>query len=215
METNSKREDFVTRESFADSCAVSRETLGRLQLYAEILTTWQRSINLVSDDSLNEMWHRHFMDSAQLIASIPAGEAPVLDIGSGAGFPGVVLALVGQRPVELVERNGKKCAFLREVGRQTGAPITVHQTRIENLNTEHKWSVITARACAPLSKLLELTENLIAHDGVCIFPKGGGWRDELTNSAKLWNMNATHDESRTSREGVILKISKFSRRHDN
>ena len=215
METNNNRDAVVTSESFADSFAVSRETLDRLQIYAKILTSWQRSINLVSDHSLNDMWHRHFMDSAQLIASIPTGEGPILDIGSGAGFPGIVLALVGQRPVELVERNGKKCAFLREAGRQTGAPITIHQTRIEIFNTERKWPVITARACAPLIKLLELTENLIAHDGVCIFPKGGSWRDELTNSAKLWNMNATHDKSRTSREGAILKISKFSRRHDN
>ena len=124
-------------EAFAAACDVSRETLARLELYAELLGRWNRAINLVGKRTLDDLWRRHFLDSAQLLPLLPPldGRPRVLaDLGSGAGFPGRVLAILGAVLVHLVESDLKKATFLREVARATGAPASVHAARIESLD---------------------------------------------------------------------------------
>ena len=137
----------LTAEAFAVRCDVSRETLSRLRRYDALLRRWQKAINLVSADSLTDAWRRHFWDSAQLLPLIPAGTRSLLDVGSGAGFPGLVLAILGVEGVTLVESDGRKCAFLREVARETGTRVTILADRLERLADRiQPPDIITARA---------------------------------------------------------------------
>jgi 16S rRNA (guanine527-N7)-methyltransferase len=154
-------------EEFRAATDVSRETLARLETYAALLTKWSGAINLVGRDTLREAWQRHFLDSAQLMDLLPplpeGRERRILDLGSGAGFPGLVLAILGAGPVTLVESDAKKAAFLREAARITGAPAEVACARIESLlPSEILPDVVTARALAPLPKLLELAEPFLS-----------------------------------------------------
>jgi 16S rRNA (guanine527-N7)-methyltransferase len=204
---------------------VSRETRAAFDIYESQLRKWQRAVNLVGPATLDEIWHRHFLDSAQLVPLIPPrtdGRAPViLDIGSGAGFPGLVLAILaatGAVPapcyvVHLVEANGRKCAFLREVARLTGADVTVHQVRVESLPV-FPVDVITARACAPLPKLLDLVGHFIDDPQICpffLFLKGKTAREELTESAKKWKMRSEIFTSMTGADGVVLRLKDVAR----
>ncbi len=121
------------RAGFAAAIDVSRETLERLTLYLELLGRWQRAINLVGPATLADPWRRHVLDSAQLLAHLPAPAGPLVDLGSGAGFPGMVLALLGVPGVALIEADRRKAEFLRQVARATGAEVAVHAERIERL----------------------------------------------------------------------------------
>lgn len=204
---------------------VSRETLVAFEIYESELKKWQRAVNLVGPATLDDIWRRHFIDSAQLVPLIPPrddGRAPViLDVGSGAGFPGLVLAILsatGAVPppgfeVHLVEANGRKCAFLREVARRTGAEVTVHQKRVESL-APFAVDVITARACAPLPKLLDLVGHFIDDPQICpffLFLKGKTAREELTESAKKWKMRSEIFTSMTGADGVVLRLKDVAR----
>ena len=145
---------------------VSRETLARLEDYADLLRKWQNAINLVSTASLNDLWRRHIWDSAQLLPHIPADAHSLLDLGSGAGFPGLVLAILGVDGVVLVEADKRKCAFLREAARVTGTDVTIHDRRIEDMGEEiPPVDVITARAVASLS-LLSLSHRAAGGGGI-------------------------------------------------
>src|SRR5437660_9171448 len=130
---------------FAAATGVSRETLPRLDAYAELLRRWSPRINLVAASTLDDLWRRHFLDSAQLLPLIPAAARNLVDLGSGAGFPGLVLAILGVPGVELVEADARKCAFLREAARTAGATVRIHQARIDSLPAR-AFDVITARA---------------------------------------------------------------------
>ena len=151
---------------------VSRETMDRLICYADLLVKWQNSINLVSNTTIEDMWRRHFYDSAQLIDHIERSNSSlnILDVGSGAGFPGLVLSIMGAGKVHLVESNGKKCAFMKQVIQKTGIDAIVHNQRIEKIETS-SIDIITSRACADLDKLLSLTANLITAKTECLFLK--------------------------------------------
>ena len=161
----------LTLDGFAGLTGVSRETLERLEAYAELLRRWSGRINLVGRNTLGELWRRHFLDSAQLLPFIPNKTRHLVDLGSGAGFPGLVLAILGVPGVELIESDARKCVFLREAARTANAPVTIVDSRIETVKP-HLAEIVTARACAPLDKLLPLAERFIGPNTLCLFLKG-------------------------------------------
>ena len=204
----------MTPEEAGRLLNVSRETLARLQAYVDLLQKWQRRINLVSAATLPLVWQRHIVDSAQLAQYLPADAAEIVDLGSGAGLPGLILAIVAERPVHLIESDARKCAFLREAARITGARVKVHRSRAEDLPP---WpaDVLTARALAPLPRLLELGEGFIdPNRTVCLFLKGREAEQELTDSAKHWNMRVERFASLSDPSGSILRLSGVQRLRD-
>ncbi len=192
-------------EDFAGIVPVSRETLSRLEAYADLLIRWSARINLVGRDTLADLWRRHILDSAQLRHLVPNSARSLIDLGSGAGFPGLVLAVLGVPGVELVEANSRKCAFLREAARITAAKVTIRRCRIEAV-PPHPVDVVTARACAPLDRLLELARPFLVPDTVCLFTKGERFEEELTLARKRWTMRVSVEPSLSDRRGVILRL---------
>ncbi len=201
----------LTPAAFAAAAGVSRETRHRLEAYAALLARWQRRINLVAADSLPDLWRRHMLDSAQLYPLLPPGEGPVVDLGSGAGFPALVLAAMGAAPVHLVEADARKAAFLREAARVMGVAVTVHNRRIEAL-APFAARAVTARALAPLPRLLALAAPFLAAGGVALFPKGARVEEELTAAREEWMMCLERIPSQTDSAGVILRIKGIERR---
>lgn len=195
----------LTPEQFQAETGVSRETLDRLRTYAELLEKWQARINLVGPATLPDLWRRHMLDSAQLFPLLPPDTPRLIDLGSGAGFPGLVLAILGVPEVHLVESDLRKGAFLREVARQTGARVTVHPARIETL-TDLKAPVVTARALAALPKLLDLAVPLLESNGQCLFLKGQNIEEELTSARKIWIFDEDRSPSRTDASGIVLRV---------
>ena len=189
---------------------VSRETRERLNTYADLLRKWQRSINLVGPRTIDDLWNRHFTDSAQLLPLIPPSARVLVDFGSGAGFPGLVLAILGVAQVHLIESDQRKATFLREVARATGTPITVHAKRIEQV-APFPADVVSARALAPLADLLGFAAPFLRPDSLCLFPKGQMAEDELTAASKNWNMNVDRIQSVTDPSATILRVSQVSR----
>lgn len=200
----SERPDRATQAAF-DQLAVSRETVERLAAYAGLLRHWQTRINLVGPDTLASLWQRHMLDSAQLWPLIPAGARRLVDLGSGAGFPGLVLAILGAPDVHLVESDARKGAFLREAARVTATPITLLTRRVEQIPPLAA-DVITARALAPLPRLLTWAVPHLAPGGQCLFLKGRGAEDELTAAAKDWKIAPRRIPSLTDPDGTILQL---------
>lgn len=202
-------------DDFARAFAVPRETVDKLALYAELLTTWQRAVNLVAPSTLDQIWHRHFADSAQLLPRAPDAEVWV-DLGSGAGFPGVVIAILAtnqdNRIVHLIESNGRKCAFLSEVIRRTQAPAVVHEGRIEDIARGGRIGladVVTARALAPLKSLLGLSCAFFGENTLGLFLKGRDAEQEIREAGRRWRFEYECVPSRTSGEGRIVEIRKL------
>src|SRR3954469_15332682 len=189
---------------------VSRETRERLNTYAELLRKWQRSINLVGPKTLDDLWNRHFTDSAQLLPLIPPTARILVDFGSGAGFPGLVLAILGVGQAHLIESDQRKATFLREVARATGTPVTVHAKRIEQV-APFPADVVSARALAPLSDLLGFAAPFLHPDSLCLFPKGQMAEDELTAASMTWNINVDRIQSVTDPSATILRLSQVPR----
>jgi len=190
------------------------ETIERLAAYLALLEKWQRRINLVGSGSMEDPWRRHILDSAQLLPLLPAGSPSVADLGTGAGFPGVILAIMGDARVHLVESNARKCAFLSEVLRITETNATIHNKRIESLATLDV-DVVTARGCANLLTLLDYARPLLAPSGICLFLKGQSVEAELTESQKKWTMRTQRITSRSDPTGVVLKLSDIVPRHEH
>ena len=197
-------------EGFAELVPVSRETLARLDAYADLLTRWSARINLVGRDTLIDLWRRHILDSAQLHRLIPSSARSLIDLGSGAGLPGLVLAILGVPGIELVEADSRKAAFLREAARVAGAELTIRPCRIQAVTT-HPVDVVTARACAPLDRLLELAAPFLAPGTLCLFPKGERFNEELTLARKVWTMNVSVEQSLSDRRGVVLRLQQVTR----
>jgi 16S rRNA (guanine527-N7)-methyltransferase len=197
-------------EGFVDLFRVSRETLARLEAYADLLIRWSARINLVGRGTLADLWRRHMLDSAQLRPLMPSEAQSVIDLGSGAGFPGLVLAILGASGVELVEADSRKAAFLREAARVTGADVTIHPCRIAAVPS-HAVGVVTARALAPLDKLLELAEPFIGPDTICLFPKGEKAAQELTLARKGWRITASMHNSIADPRGAVLLLQRIAR----
>ena len=204
-------------EDFVRDYDVSRETCDRLELFAELLKHWNRRVNLVSKDSLNDVWRRHMADSAQLRKVIPPYEGALIDVGSGAGFPGMVLAIMGLSDIHLIEASAKKCAFLREAARITGASVTIHNIRIARDATPHaalpEAAIVTARAVSPLANLLDIVFPIMYDRTCCIFPKGIQADDEVQEARRRWNFDVVQMPSKIEPGAVILKISHV-RRHE-
>ena len=188
---------------------VSRETLDRFALHLRLLTKWQPTINLVGPATLADAWHRHVLDSVQLFPLLPPESRVLVDLGSGAGFPGMTLALMGIESVHLIESDARKAAFLREVARETSAPVTVHAKRVDAVRALVA-DTVTARALAPLTDLVSMSLPFMAPTGVCLFPKGRTAEDELTAAGQSWRMQVERFNSVTDRSATILRLSEIS-----
>jgi 16S rRNA (guanine527-N7)-methyltransferase len=192
---------------------VSRETMTALEIYAGLLRKWQKAINLVSGATLDDLWRRHFLDSAQLVPLLPETDGHIIDLGAGAGFPGLVMALLTGRPTHLIESDQRKSAFLGEAARATGCAgrVQVHAARIEALKP---WTapIVTARALADLTQLLDWASPFVTADTTCIFPKGAKAEEELTAALRVWKMTVERRRSVTDPTGLILRLSHLERR---
>ena len=189
---------------------VSRETLLALETFAALLLRWNRTLNLVARRDEPVLWQRHIADSLQLAERMVPRAERAIDLGSGAGFPGLVLAIATQVPFDLIEADQRKAAFLREAARATGAPVHVHAVRIETASLPPA-PLVTARAVAPLAKLLALAAPLLAPGGACLFLKGAGVEAELTRAAAEWHMQVERIPSRTAPGASILRITELTR----
>jgi 16S rRNA (guanine527-N7)-methyltransferase len=197
---------------------VSRETESRLDRYVQLLRQWQAKMNLVAPSTLPKLWTRHIADSLQLLALAPSAKVWV-DLGSGGGLPGVVLACAlantpGAR-LYLVERNAKKAAFLREAVRVTGAPGMVYAQGIEDIVDSIKGPVdcVTARALAPLNQLVGFAEPLVKQGAKALFLKGQDVEVELTEATKYWSIQPILHSSLTGGQGWIVELDRIDRRH--
>ena len=193
---------------------VSRETAERLQAFVALLRKWQPAENLISPKTLGEVWRRHVADSAELVRLFPQ-TLRWLDIGTGAGFPGLVVAILGGpgTHVDLIESNVRKCAFLRAAIRETGAPATVHKGRAEMLLAawDTKVDRLVARAVAPLGRLLELAEPIMVRGVPAAFHKGAEFAAEIDEASHSFDFDLIEHASRVG-EGVILEIANLRRK---
>ena len=199
----------MTADEVGKLLNVSRETLCQFEAYLVLLEKWQRRINLVADSTMADVWQRHILDSAQLVNFYPLDTKKVLDVGSGAGFPGLVLAIMGNVEVDLVESDQRKAIFLSTVVRSLGLPAKVYNQRIETLPNLAP-DVITARALAPVPKLMKLIENQISLDTVCLFLKGASVEDELTELQTYSTMVSVNHPSLSGANGVVLELKNKS-----
>ena len=200
---------------------VSRESRARITDYIGLLTKWQRHVNLIGPATLDDVWQRHIADAAQLVPLIESDVKRILDLGSGAGIPGLVLAilLMERQPVtvHLVESTGKKSSFLRRAVLLTGAPAVVHDCRIEKLAKAGpagplgRIDLVTARALAPLPKLLELASPWLQAGATGLFHKGREIDRELTESAKCWRITCVKHPSFVDPKGCILEVNDIER----
>jgi len=197
-------------KSLTELANVSRETSARLEAYLDLLIAWNGRMNLVAASTLADAWTRHVLDSAQLLPLIAPSSRRLVDVGSGAGFPGMVLAILGALGVELVEATEKKCAFLRAVAGELGVAVEVRHTRAEILG-RNPADTVTARAVAPLPRLMEQTAPLIGPRTRCLFLKGQGVEAELTEAHKIWMMRVTRVPSRTDPGGTVLILEEVRR----
>lgn len=196
-------------EAFSTKFNVSRETMAKLEIYHALLLKWQRAVNLVGPGTIPAAWERHFADSAQLLELISVGAKILADLGSGAGFPGMVLAIM--RPeleVHLVESDEKKAQFLRTVSRETQVPVTVHNARIEDVYPALTPDVITARALADLGRLLDYAQGWATENPALemVFLKGEKAQDEIEAARGKYNFDLEAHPSATDPKARLLKI---------
>ncbi len=185
--------------------------MARLKTYVGMLRDWNARHNLVSDRSLEDVWRRHVWDFAQLVAYVPTSAQNLVDLGSGAGFPGLVLAelLRGRTRVVLYEATAKKCDFLATVAERLGLDSEICNSRIEEAARE-RFDVVTARACAPLPKLVSYAQHFVGRTTACLFLKGQNIEAELTEAHKSWRMKVQRHQSLTDPSGVILEIRELA-----
>lgn len=202
---------FSAQQDQWDALNVSRETLDKLQAYADLLEKWQRRINLVSKSTLPDLWVRHMIDSAQIFPHLPKDCKNLVDIGCGAGFPGMVLAIMGIEDVHMVDSDARKMAFVREVSRITATPVTIHNCRIDDMDVTEKFDVVTSRALAPLEKLLGFSDMLMKPEGRSIYLKGRKSEEEIIEAQKSWNFEFQSEVSLSDPEGQLLIIERMTR----
>ncbi len=207
-----------TPDRFAAHFNVSRETIERLVIYEALLKQWQKGTNLVAPKSLDAIWHRHFADSAQLMTIAPDA-TKWLDLGSGAGFPGLVIAICSANRedslVHLVESNARKCAFCHEVVRETGCSVEIHCERIESLGTTARFDdveYVTARALSPLNDLLALAAPFFSARTTGFFLKGRNAEQELSGAEENWMFEARLHPSVTDAEASIIQVNRLQRK---
>lgn len=202
----------LSPEAFAAKANVSRETLDKLCLYAALLEKWQKRINLVGPSTLPDLWRRHFLDSLQAAPFI--GER-IVDLGSGAGFPGLVLSIVTGKPAILIESDQRKCAFLREIVRSVGAAVEIVAKRIEEVN-DVSADTVTARALASLSDLAAwsapILERSASSETRAVFLKGQNIEVEIETLSKMWDFDILLNKSMTDPSGVVAVFKKLRRK---
>ena len=204
-------EDGFGPEQLAGLVSVSRETLSNIHGYLAVLNEWRERINLIGPGEGRHLWRRHVLDSLQLIEKISATDLRVADLGSGAGFPGLILACaLAERPgasVTLVEKSPRKSEFLVAASRAVGLPVRVMNQRLEDPAPREKFDVVTARALAPLPKLMGYAHRWLKPSGKALLMKGRDAANELTDARKDWTFEVTERESLSSPEGRVLKVS--------
>ncbi len=202
--------------SYEDFCSyqnVSRETYDKLRIYEKTLIKWQGSINLISKSTINDIWVRHFLDSAQLFPITKDIEGNIFDFGSGAGFPGLILAIMGHKNITLVESDQKKCTFLREVARLSETDVSILHSRIENLEFR-KVDLVVSRALAPLSKLISYVESFVIKSPSnkkvwpkMLFLKGKSYKNEILELKRYKDLFFDEYPSLTDEQGKIIYFS--------
>ncbi len=204
--------------SYNDFCLfqdVSRETFEKFSIYYQTLIKWQNSINLISKNTIERIWERHFLDSAQLYNITKEIDGNIIDFGSGAGFPGLILAMMGNKKIHLVESDQKKCTFLREVSMLSETNVTVHHNRIEDLEY-FDVELITARALAPLNILIDYAEAFTKNSSPnqklpkLLFLKGKSYKKEISELGKRKSFSIEEFDSITDKFGKILYINKIN-----
>lgn len=203
-------------EKFIKKYNVSRETFDKLKTYEALLHEWQAKFNLVSNSSLEDAWNRHFLDSAQLFQYIPSNAKILLDFGSGAGFPGMVIAIMAAEKtpylnVGLIESTTKKTLYLNEVAQQTQTNVNIFNQRIESIKPIRA-DVITSRALASLDELFCYVYKFCSVKSTCIFPKGKKYLEEIAEAEKFWSFDCQVKDSDQSDEGKILLITNLSKK---
>jgi 16S rRNA (guanine527-N7)-methyltransferase len=227
MAAQSKSELINSPEAFAQAFDVSHETLGNLAIYADLVKHWQRAVNLVAPSTLDQVWHRHIADSAQITALVPPAARTFADLGSGGGFPALVLAIMmaeHSRPqpfaMTLIESDNRKGAFMREVIRKSGLKrdgnaVEILSLRIENTVTQIKVGavdVVTARALASLDRLFQYAYPLFHSSTVGLFLKGQDVEREIAEAQAHWTFTARMIPSRTELDATIVEVTHLSPR---
>lgn len=204
----------IAMDAMFERFDVSRESGKRLETYVQLLLTWQQRINLIGPATIPFVWERHILDSLQLLPLLPKDTRSLAELGSGAGIPGLVIAIAAGLEAHLYESNGKKAAFLREAARQTRTRAHVHMVRLETLRAQTDVPAVqcvVARALAPLPLLLEYAEPFLARGAVGLFHKGQDVDAELTEATKYWKMRYSKHASQCDSRGVILEIHEATR----
>ena len=194
---------------------VSRETLDALKYFEDLVVLWNPAINLISNSSVSDLWSRHIVDSAQLFLFTLPDEGLWLDVGSGGGFPGIVVSIVAKElapslRVVLVESDNRKCVFLRTVIRELGLSVKVINDRIENVKLDDV-VYLSARALRNLNSLLFIVENNVSRETVCVFPKGRSYKKELVESQKNWKFDFSLIDSNTSEDSKVIVLKGLER----
>ncbi len=196
----------MTSQDFQQLTNVSHETLQRLEIYLDLLAEWNKAVGLVSRSSLQDPWRRHILDCAQLYQHLaPDTDRPIVDIGSGAGLPGLILSILGCPDIHLIESNGRKAVFLQEAAHHVDAKPVIHAVRVEDL-APFPAAVVTARAVAPVESLIEMAEPFLTRNSRCLFLKGQDVVSELTEAEKRWRMQSRRITSLSDPEGTLLEI---------
>ena len=203
------RPEETSLEKIGDFLDVPRETQEKLDCYVQLLIKWQARINLISSKTLPEIWHRHILDSAQLVSYLPKTPSVILDMGSGAGLPGVILAILTRHQLHLVESDSRKIAFMRTALRETGTSAILHEQRMETVPALRP-DIITARALAPLSQLITLASGQHHEKIEYLFLKGREAKQELTALPACPKMEAECLPSMTDSQASIIRLKPIS-----
>ena len=201
-------------DAIFDRFDVSRESRQKIETYVTLLLSWQQRINLIGPATVPNVWQRHICDSLQLLPLLPPNASKIAELGSGAGIPGLILAMAAGLEAHLYESNGKKAAFLREAARQTGTKAVVHNMRLESLGDEPSLpevQVVVARALAPLPLLLDYAAPFLSRGAIGLFHKGQDVDTELTEATKYWRIEVLKHASQCDSRGFILEIREASR----
>lgn len=205
----------VEQRFFEKTQNVSRETMQRLCIYEDLLQKWTAKINLIAKSTANEVWSRHFLDSAQVFSEIPKTATSLSDFGSGGGFPGLVIAAIASEKspnlkITLVESDLRKASFLMTAAREMGVQVDVLAKRVEAVDPL-KSDVVTARALAPLSNLFEMAELHLKQQGTALFLKGENHEAELDTARKMWDFQEKRQQSVTNEASALLTVTDLKR----
>lgn len=207
--------ESVTKTYLSEKMDVSRETMNDLEILVSLLKKWNKAINLVGKSTIEDVWTRHILDSAQIWQLRPDNLTTWVDLGSGGGFPALVLAILAKNNApdvvfHMIESDARKCAFLRNVSRETALNVKIHTTRIENAE-EIIADVVSARALASVEVLLGYAQKFLPENAYCLFLKGQGCANEVEKAHESWCFQSEITKSLSDRSGVILKTWNIQR----